>query len=104
MPADTPLAEAAKDTPAIPKAEAALPKGPPFEARFARAMVSLLLGPTPWNFVLKLYSRDGPPSSTVSTHFRAGEQRACSACVGAQPAFKETSRNSARFPRETVDD
>jgi len=41
-PAATPLAEAAKDTPAIPKA---LPKGPPFEARFARAMAVSSLGP-----------------------------------------------------------
>jgi hypothetical protein len=47
MPAITPLAEAAKDMPAIPTAEAALPKGPPFEARFARAIASLLLRPTP---------------------------------------------------------
>jgi len=43
MPADTPLAEAAKDTPAIPSAEAALPKGPPFEVRFARTIASLPL-------------------------------------------------------------
>lgn len=47
IPADTPLAEAAKDMPAIPNVEAALPKGPPFESRFARAIGTLLCRPTP---------------------------------------------------------
>ena len=40
MPADTPLAEAANDIPATPTTEVALPKRPPFEARFARAIAS----------------------------------------------------------------